>query len=244
MSKDMAGIFISYRQTDSKAWAIGLRDDLAKAFGDDQVFLDKDALGPGNWRDQLQRALERCSVVLVVIGRQWLTIADEQQRPRISLSDDVHRQEIVLALNHKGVTVIPVLVDDAAMPRAEQLPEDIRGLTNQQAYKIGDTKARRKADLEVLVQGIVAVGGSVARESIRDEKQSKPSEEERSWYKFDYSVLSIAFVLTVVLAATSYSFGDGFTEKEIPGLLVIVYGLSLGGKRLWRLICNRRRRAV
>lgn len=56
---------MSYRQADSKAWAIGLRDDLAEAFGDDQVFLDKDALGPGNWRDQLQRALERCSVVLV-----------------------------------------------------------------------------------------------------------------------------------------------------------------------------------
>lgn len=231
----MAGIFISYRQADAKAWAIGLCDDLAKSFGNDQVFLDKDALGPGNWRDQLQRALERCSVVLVVIGKQWLTSADEQQRPRLTLPDDVHRQEIALALNHQGVTVIPILVDDAAMPKAEQLPEDIRGLTNQQAYKVGDTKARRKADLEVLVKGIEAVGGLTAR--LPATNGSSP------WYRLDYGAVGIAFLLTVGLSVIEYSSG-GFSESEIPVLLVISYGIALGGKRLWRLICNRRRRVA
>ncbi|MCC2643712.1 MAG: hypothetical protein K0S45_4125 [Nitrospira sp.] len=51
----MAGIFISYRQSDAKAWAIGLRDDLANTFGEDQVFLDKDTLHAGNWREQIHR---------------------------------------------------------------------------------------------------------------------------------------------------------------------------------------------
>lgn len=235
----MAGIFISYRQADAKAWAIGLRDDLAKAFGDDQVFLDKDALGPGNWRDQLQRALERCSVVLVVIGKQWLTIADEQQRPRITLPDDVHRQEIALALNHQGVTVIPILVDDVAMPRADQLPEDIRRLSDQQAYKIGDTKARRKADLEVLVQGTVAVGGLIAREPIGGGKQNPPSEEQSPWYKLDYTALSLAFVLTVVYEVTEYGRSEQFSVSESFGWLVLFYGLVVGGKCLWRFMSNR-----
>lgn len=239
----MAGIFMSYRQADAKAWAIGLRDDLAKAFDDEQVFLDKDALGPGNWRDQLQRALERCSVVLVVIGQRWLTIADEQQRPRLSLPDDVHRQEIALALGHQGVTVIPVLVDDAAMPKTEQLPEDIRGLTNQQAFKIGDTKARRKADLEVLIRGIEAVGGLVAREPVGKSEQSESLPDQPSWYKLDYTAVGIALVLTVGLAMIGYG-SEEFTEKEIPVLLIISYGVALLGKRLWRLICNRRRRAI
>ena len=240
----MAGIFISYRQTDSKAWAIGLRDDLAKAFGDDQVFLDKDALGPGNWRDQLQRALKQCSVVLVVIGSQWLTIADEQQRPRISLPDDVHRQEIALALSHEGVTVIPVLVDDASMPKAEQLPEDIRGLTNQQAYKIGDTKARRKADLEVLVKGIAAIGGLVTREPMGEEEQNRPSEDKPSWYKLDYTAVGIAFLLTVGYEMWEYGHSRPFSGSESSVWLVVFYGLAIGGKRLWRFMRNGRRRVA
>lgn len=236
----MAGIFISYRQADAKAWAIGLRDDLAKAFGDDQVFLDKDTLGPGNWRDQLQRALNQCSVVLVVIGKQWLMIADEQSRPRISLPDDVHRQEIALALGQQGLTIIPVLVDDAAMPQAEQLSEDIRGLTNQQAYKIGDTKARRKADLEVLIKSIEVVSGLTAKSDVLEAVSGK---RQSPWYKPDYDAVGIAFVLTVSLAIIEYSSG-GFTENEIPVLFVISYGVALGGKRLWRLINNRGRRVT
>lgn len=239
----MAGIFISYRQADAKAWAIGLRDDLAKAFGDEQVFLDKDALGPGNWRDQLQRALAQCSVVLVVIGPQWLTITDEAQRPRISLPDDVHRQEIALALTHQGVTVIPVLVDDAAMPNAAQIQEDIRGLTNQQAYKLGDTKARRKADLAVLIKSIEAVGGLIAREPIGDRKQNGPSEDQVSWYKPDFHAALLAFVLTVVVAMFSYSAG-GLNGGEISVLLVFFYALTVLGKFLWRYFGSRRRRAA
>lgn len=229
----MAGIFISYRQADAKAWAINLRDDLAKAFGDGQVFLDKDALGPGNWRDQLQGALERCSVVIVVIGKHWLTISDERNRSRISLHDDVHHQEIALALGHKGVTVIPVLVDEAAMPKAEQLPEDIRGLTNQQAYKVGDTKARRKTDLEELVKGIAAISGLFAR--------PVDSEDQPAWYKLDYTAVGMAFVLTVLVCIMENA-SDTCTPEVIPVLLVTFYGAALGGKWLWQRIRNRKRR--
>lgn len=239
----MAGIFISYRQSDSKAWAIGLRDDLAKAFGEDQVFLDKDALGPGNWRDQLQRALERCSVVLVVIGRQWLTVTDEQQRPRIILPDDVHRQEIALALHHKGVTVIPVLVDDAPMPKSEQLPEDIRALANQQAFEIGDTRARRKADLEVLVKGIVTVGGLVAHAPVGDGKQNGSTEDlyRPSWYKLDYTAVLLSCGFTIVLAML-WSSSNGLDLAEKSVVFVFSYVAIVLVKFMWRYIVSRFRR--
>jgi hypothetical protein len=65
----LGGIFISYRQADAKAWAIALRDDLARVFGNDRVFLDKDTLHAGNWREQIQRELERCKVVLLEHGQ-------------------------------------------------------------------------------------------------------------------------------------------------------------------------------
>ena len=43
----------------------------------EHVFLDKDTLRAGNWRKQIREALDRCRVVLVVMGRRWLTIMDE-----------------------------------------------------------------------------------------------------------------------------------------------------------------------
>lgn len=240
----MARIFVSYRQADSKAWAIGLRDDLAKVFGEEQVFLDKDELGPGNWRDQLEHALKQCSVVLVVIGRQWLTIADEQQRPRISLPDDMHRQEIALALSHEGVTVIPVLVDESIMPKADQLPEDIRGLRKQQAYKIGDTKARRHADLEVLVKGIAAVSGLVVHTPIGGADQQVSPGGQPSWGKLDHVTVGIAFLLTVGYQMLEYGRSGAFSVSESAVLLIVFYGLTLGSKRLWRVIRTGRRRVV
>ena len=240
----MAGIFISYRQADTKAWAIGLRDDLAKVFGEDQVFLDKDALGPGNWKDQLERALKQCSVVLVVIGRQWLTITDEQNRPRITLPDDVHRQEIALALSHEGVTVIPVLVDDVSMPKADQLPEDIRGLRTQQVYKIGDTKARRHADLEVLVKGIVAVSGLVVQAPIGEVDRQGIAGDQPPWRKLDHAAVGIAFLLTVGYQMLEYGRSGAFSVSESAVVLIVCYGLTLGSKRLWRVIRTGRRRVA
>jgi hypothetical protein len=229
----MAGMFISYRQADAKAWAIGLRDDLVRAFGDDQVFLDKDTMHAGNWRKQIERALDRCNVVLIVIGPRWLTIADEQNRPRLSLQDDVHRQEVALALSHHTATVIPVLVDDAPMPRAEQLPEDLRGLCDQQAYKLGDTKARRQADLEVLVQTIQAVGGLTSHRGLKP-AESKDASEEHSWYKVDFAALTISIILTICWAMYEYR-SNQERGGELVFLLVLFYALVLGGKRLWRL---------
>ena len=233
----MAGIFISYRQADAKAWAISLRDDLAKVFGEEQVFLDKDTLHAGNWRAQINQALDRCAVALIVIGPQWLTTVDEQNRPRIGLPDDVHHQEVALALSRPDVTVIPVLVDDALMPRAEQLPEDLHGLCDQHAYKIGDTQARRKADLEVLIQDIQTIGGLKPTNNGNVELPAKPS----SWFGLDITVLGITFVLTVCAAMFAYLYNTQFSEGEAFVVLLLFYALVLGAKRLWHMRVERRK---
>lgn len=219
------GIFISYRQADAKAWAIALRDDLARVFGDDRVFLDKDTLHAGNWREQLRRALEHCRVVLVVIGPRWLTIADEQNRPLIQLADDVHHQEIALALSRSDVTVIPVLVDEAPMPRAEQLPPDIRRLPEQQARKIGDTQARRKADLAVLVGDIQSVGGikSLAH-------SATPDVGSRG---LDMTTLGSAFALTLTAAIFAYLANLPLNASELLFLLPVFWVSVVAVRWLW-----------
>ena len=240
----MAGIFISYRQADAKAWAISLRDDLAEVFGDDQVFLDKDTLHAGNWREQIQRALDRCKVVLVVIGPRWLTIVDEQNRPRIQLADDVHHQEIALALGRSDLTVIPVLVDEAPMPRAEQLPPDLRKLTEQQARKIGDTQARRKADLAVLVKDIESVGGIKPRPGAGtpDRPVTPPTTPARiGWLRFDMTTLGIAFGLTLLAAMYAYLENYRLDVPELSFLLVVFYIAVLAVRWLWARVLGARR---
>ena len=159
----MSGIFISYRQDDAKPWAVLLRDSLAEAFGDERVFLDKDALHAGNWRDQLQAALDRTRVFVVIIGQRWLTSMDPAGQRRLWNDDDVHRQEIAIALSRADVTVIPVCVDHAPLPRAEDLPEDIRALLNHQSRELSDSKRRRQVDLQLLTEDIERATGLSAR---------------------------------------------------------------------------------
>lgn len=234
----MEGIFISYREADAdaKAWAISLRDDLAAVFGNDQVFLNKDTLHAQNWREQIQGALDRCKVVLVVIGPRWLTTVDEKNRPRIQLADDMHHQEIALALSRSDLTVIPVLVDEAPVPRAEQLPPDLRKLSEQEARKIGDTQARRKADLAVLIKDIQSVGGVQPRPGAgtTDRPVTPPTTHARiGWLRLDMTTLGIAFALTLVAGIYAYLVNEQLEGPELFFLLLVFYAVVLAVKWMW-----------
>lgn len=155
----MNGVFISYRQDDTKPWALLLQGELASAFGEEQVFLDKDTLHAGPWREQIQLALEGCRVVLVLIGRRWLEASGPGGERRIDLPDDVHRQEIAFALSHQALTVIPVLLDGARMPASRELPDDIRSLCECQSREMSDNSARRRVDIDLLLADIERAAG-------------------------------------------------------------------------------------
>lgn len=142
----MAAIFISYRADDAKAWALLLRDRLASAFGDAALFLDRDALGAGEWRAQLHDALADCRVLLLVIGPRWLGAADAGGR-RLDAPDDMHRQEIELALARPGLLLLPLTVDGATMPAPEALPASIRALAAKQALPLSERSVHREHDL-------------------------------------------------------------------------------------------------
>lgn len=192
----MNDIFISYRDDDAKPWAITLRDNLAEAFGEEHLFLDKDTLHAGPWRDQIEAALARCAVMLVVIGRHWLTASDAQGRRRLDLPDDVHRQEIIAALTRPGVTVIPVRVDEAALPDAASLPEPLRPLLEQQARPLADSAARRAVDLKLLIEDIERATGLGAR-GLGD-GGGAPALLGRVWQAMRVALL--AFVVTLALS--------------------------------------------
>ena len=126
-------------------------DVLAQHFGRERVFLDIDAIGPGeDFREVVERTLAASSVVLAVIGRQWVTITDRTGRVRLQNQTDTLRLEISSALARKGLKVIPVLVDGATMPEESSLPEDLQALAYRNAAEV--SAKRFHQDMEELVK--------------------------------------------------------------------------------------------
>jgi hypothetical protein len=83
----------------------------------------------------LSRAVGSCDVLLALIGDEWLTVADEHGRRRLDDPDDFVRLELEAALA-RNIRVIPVLVDGARMPRADELPPSLAPLAGRQALQL------------------------------------------------------------------------------------------------------------
>jgi hypothetical protein len=134
----MPGIFISYRREDSSAYAGRLYDHLIEQFGKHRVFMDVDSLEPGvDFVEVLQNTVSSCDVLIVVIGKHWLTAADADGR-RLDHPEDFVRVEISTALS-RNVRVIPALVGGALMPNSHDLPEALATLAHRNAVEISDT---------------------------------------------------------------------------------------------------------
>ncbi len=135
----MAEIFVSYRRGDSAGHTGRLVDSLERHFGLDAVFQDVQSIGAGRrWDDVIRDGVRACRVLIVVIGRDWLEAAQDGSR-RIDDPGDHLRCEITAGLG-RDIPVIPVLVDGAQMPRAEQLPDDLKPLVRWQAHELSDSR--------------------------------------------------------------------------------------------------------
>ena len=78
-------------------------------------------------------------MLLTLIGNEWLTITDEHGRRRLDDPDDFVRLEIEAALT-RNVRVIPILVEDAQMPRADDLPDSLAKLVRRQALELSPAR--------------------------------------------------------------------------------------------------------
>src|SRR5205807_7936552 len=125
-------IAISYRREDSTPVAGRLQDRLSTEFGVENVFMDFDSIPYGvDFREHIKRTLERADVVVAVVGPGWLGAQKEALR-RIDDPSDFVRLEIAGALQ-RGIPVIPVLVDDTLMPKADALPPDLQSFAFRNA---------------------------------------------------------------------------------------------------------------
>ncbi len=131
----MNEVFICYRRDDSVYVCDRIYSALVNKPGIDYVFRDINSIGPGNWCMQLDEALERCNVLLAVMGKRWLTHTDEHGTRSIDIPEDYVVKELKTALD-STILVIPVLLEDIHPPKINELPGEIAELPNQLAYKL------------------------------------------------------------------------------------------------------------
>lgn len=137
----MNGIFISYRRQDSQSAAGRLADSLKEQLPAAATFRDVEAIEAGvDFVDAINTALESCGVMLAVIGPRWISIQDDAGRRRLDDPEDYIRLELATALGRTDVRVIPVLVEGATMPDAEDLPADLKSLSRRHAVELTDKR--------------------------------------------------------------------------------------------------------
>jgi hypothetical protein len=133
-------IFISYRREETAYPAGWLFDRLTYRYGGNQVFKDVDSIELGDdFVEVITRAVGSCDVLLALIGEEWLTTTDEHGRRRLDNPEDFVRLEIEAALA-RNVRVIPILIDGARMPRADELPASLARLVRRQALELSPAR--------------------------------------------------------------------------------------------------------
>jgi hypothetical protein len=142
-------IFMCYRREDT-GWPAGrLYDALTERF---QVFRDVESIRPGeDFVAKINAAVESCDVLLALIGKEWLTITDGGTSRRIDNPNDHVRLELEAALARNS-GIIPILVDGARMPSADDLPPSLAELTSRNGLDLD--QGRFRSDLSRLVDVI------------------------------------------------------------------------------------------
>ena len=153
-------VFINYRGEDSHSYGALLYHELARQFGDDYVFFDAASIPAGaDFVQELLGRVRSARVLLAVIGRRWLTAANDTGQRRIDDPTDWIRRELAEAFS-ANVRVIPVLTDQAELPPEATLPADIAALSRCPARPL--RRRESTADLARIVTDLTNVDSTLA----------------------------------------------------------------------------------
>src|SRR5215467_13973563 len=128
----MPTIFISYRREDSAYITGRIYESIAARFGKSNVLIDVTSVrGGDDYPARLEELVRSSTIVLVVIGQQWLTLTRQREHE----PHDYARIEVEVALSRHAV-VIPLLVQSATMPSESDLPSGLAQLPYRNAISI------------------------------------------------------------------------------------------------------------
>lgn len=142
--------FLSYRHEDSAEFTMRIYNFLfRKGRG---AFLDKSAIVPGaNFISELHQKIDECLIMFVIIGPKWISAQFPNGVRRLDDPGDYVRMEIGAAL--KQYKVVPIVVDETAMPTRDELPSDLAGLARQPPYRVHSDK-RFSTDMSSVLRGV------------------------------------------------------------------------------------------
>lgn len=144
-------IFISYRRDDSASVALNIAQSLEREFGVGNVFHDIDLKAGQRFPEILKGHLDQCSVLLAVIGPNWVSAQDQSGKRRLDDENDWVRLEVSTALR-RSIPVIPVLVEGAALPGINELPAELHRLREHQTAIV--TTARYRHEISGLIRDL------------------------------------------------------------------------------------------
>lgn len=201
----MKGIFISYRRQDSQSAAGRLADHLREHLPAVPIFRDVETIEPGvDFVEAISHALQSCGALLAIIGPRWATMVDAAGRRRLDDANDYARLEISTALQRNDVLVIPVLVEGATMPAADDLPDDLKPLARRNAFELTDK--RWEFDVSSLVDALNKALGIIPspKPPPRPVPPTPAPAAGGSWKKWAWGIGAV-FVLATI-----------FTNEENP----------------------------
>lgn len=168
-------IFISYRRADASGAAGRLAHDLSEHFGQKRVFMDITGIAPSHaWDDTIVSAIQGCRAGIVVIGGDWLIEDAGSGKPRLHEPNDMVCREIGLLLEESWPRrmIFPVLVENARLPDATDLPEVIKPLLQHQVTAFDNatwdvmlTKLIREIETAILAAERLPFRNSVSPEA-------------------------------------------------------------------------------
>lgn len=243
------GIFISYRRQESAGYAGRLYDRLTSLFGEGQVFMDVDTIElGGDFAEVITQAISTCQVLLVLIGPNWLAPTDYEGQRRLDDPDDIVRLEIEAAFQ-RGVTVIPILIHGAMMPRREELPESLAGLARRNALSLRDESFRSDSDrlvaeLELILAGAEGTATATPQDAVNEARTGTvPDPTQRSYESRSPSERGVGGAIrslwNEVSKARQPASGQVVSEHSMSSTLIVFLCHSSSDKPLVRSLYKR-----
>ena len=225
----MTSISISHRHDDSPELVRRISAELKKRIkpGDDsETLIDTTSISQGpEFHESLTSAIRSSEVLLVMIGKNWLSDKDDEGRTLIQCPSDVVRTEIESAFV-SDVPVVPVLVGGATLPATAKLPPSLHNLATTIASPVRGS-AGFDDDMECLIERInhhlkTPINANHNHES-NDGQNRSPKRQffgrtSRGGRKFTTAFLAIAIALAGALLFQPFSrwANIGSRNAEIP----------------------------
>lgn len=194
-------IFLNYRRDDTAGHAGRLYDALAARFGRDSVFIDIDAIDLGAaYAEVIHDAVTSCDVVIAMIGRNWLAVADDSGRRRLDQPNDFVRLELESALG-RDVYVIPACVQGASIPPSDDLPPTLAPLAGRQGFELRDTAWHD--DVGRLIRRLERLDGEAGQRAAADAPIQTPRQPRRPtpWRSMRRWLLPLGGLIVLAVAA-------------------------------------------